>query len=359
MTRFTIAGLALAILALAACGGGGSSGAGGYVPPPVSPPTTAPLAATLAYSWSGALAPNGATQTFSVGRYTLSASPTPTPIPVQSSVCDPRSADCRPPGQQQYRGTDINPTINVVDLASPEPNPMPSATLSMPGALTVQAEPSSAPYTYTYMQNTSLAHTCGNATATVKSQNLSIPVCVFPSFTIGCAPAVWDQPGSGYSTAVTGGWSFDQNAPETTIAASDVYMSGPNCTGDFYALDAGPAETIVYFPYGATALQENVNTIATILPSQWTNTFTHVTFLYDENDGFGPPYNATNNYGCGGSLGCIVLFKTAAGNIVAMQMTRFSNGWTPTTGNPCGPATPCGDYFTAAYSVAKGGTFDY
>ena len=272
---------------------------------------------------------------------------------MQSSVCDPRSADCRPPSQQQYRGTDINPTINVVDLASPEPNPMPSATLAMPGSLTVQPEPSTAPYTYSYMQNTALAHTCGNATATVGAQNLPIPVCVFPSFTIGCAPAVWDQPGGGYSTAVTGGWSFDQNAPENTIAASDVYMTGQTCTGDFYALNAGPREYRVYFPYGATALEENVNTIATISPTQWANTFTNVTFNGSENQGM------SDNYGCGASLDCIVLFKTAAGNVVAMQLTREMNGYYVGDPNPCGPATPCGDYFTAAYSVAQNGTFDY
>ncbi|MHB1798051.1 MAG: hypothetical protein ACYCUI_07065 [Vulcanimicrobiaceae bacterium] len=349
MKRLLHAGLALAILALAACGSGGSSGGGGYVPPPVSPPTTAPLAATLAYSWSGALAPGGATQTFSVGRYTLSASPTPTPIPVLSSVCDPRSNDCRPPGQQQSPASNIDPTINVVDLASPEPNPMPSAALVMPGSLTVQPEPSSAPYTYTYMQNVALTHTCGNATATVGSHNLSIPVCVFPSVTIGCAPTVWEQPGGGYSTSVTGGWSFDQNAPETTIASSDMYMTGPTCTGDFNATYGGPLEYRVYFPYGATAVARTANTIATISPSQWTNTFTMVRFYNGQ--------GMSENDGCGADLDCIVLFKTAAGSVVALQMTYAEDNYYVSNPNPCGQGSPCGDYFTAAYSVGQSGTF--
>ncbi len=351
MKRLTLASLALAVLALAACGGGGSSGGGnGYVPPPVPQPTVAPQAATLAYSWVGALAPGGATQTFSIDRRSQSASPTPTPIPVLSSVCDPRSNDCRPPGQQQWPSDNIDPLINVIDEASPEPSPMPSASLVMPGNLTVQPKPSSAPYTYTYMQNVALTHTCGNASATVGTQNLSIPVCVFPSVTIGCAPSVWDQPGGGYNTSVTGGWSFDANAPETTIAASDMYMTGPTCTGDFNITYAGPLEYRVYFPYGATAVPWGVNTIATISPSQWTNTFTFAYFYNGQ--------GMSNNYGCGADLDCIVLFKTAAGNVVAMQMTMAGDNYQIGDPNPCGgQAQPCGDYFTAAYSIAQNGTF--
>lgn len=329
--------------ALAACGGGSSGG--GPVPVPVASatatptpkPTTAPQA--VHYAWQGSLAPGGGTQTFSIAR--IDASGTATPIPVQATLCDPKTADCRAAGSQQYFGGDTNPTVDISDSATPAPTAAP--TLSPPPGLSVALQHSQSP-TFSYRFNTPTTAGCGDINVAFSNASGKVRECSYSVVTIGCATALANQPGGGYDTTVYSGFAFDTNSYVTDPTKADVYMTGQTCPGAFYAANGGPLEYKVYFPYGATALSTIGNSLATISPASWTNTFTSVTFNGGENQ--------NGNSGCGAALNCIVLFKTAAGNIGELQVTRENDG---------GPGSDLisgnGDWFTAGYALSSAGSF--
>jgi hypothetical protein len=151
-----------------------------------------------------------------------------------------------------------------------------------------------------------------------------------------------DDPSGGYSTAVSGGFNFDTKTYTSTIAGSDIYITGQTCPGVFAAANTGPDDYQVYFPYGATAIDAGSNSLATVSPSQWKNDFTQLTLNQ----------NAGHNTPCGSSLTCIVLFKTSSGVIEEMFATyRNDSGVDPTLPNRSG------DWFTAAYARDSGGVF--
>lgn len=327
---------------LAACGGASS---GGITPQPVAT-ATPPVQATqtpgarVEYSWQGALAPGGGT-TIQGFRRTLSASPTP--IPVQATLCDPRVRDCRPPNVQQYHATDINPYITVTDTETPPPSAAP--TMSPPPGLSVALEKSSSP-NFTYQMQTPAQAGCANIGVTFPGASGTVPVCTFHTFLIGCIAALTYQPGGGYDTSVAGGYSFDAQTYTTDIASSDVYMKGPNtCPSAFAASNVGPSDYEVYFPYGATAIALGGDSIATVSPTQWANSFTQLSF-----------YGNTQST-CGGTLSCLILLKTRAGNIVAMEVTAYNAVYDGIPADANYNTNAEGNWFNAAYSIASGGSF--
>lgn len=340
MNKILLGAALVAAISLVACGGGGSSGSsgGGTIPnpgPSATPtvsPTNTPAVEQVKYAWAGTLAPNGSTGTFA---RSLTASPTP--IPVQATLCDPRSADCRPPGQQQYTGTDINPTVDLTDNVSPAPSAAP--TLSPPPGWGMALQHSSSPK-FTYMANTPTQAGCGNMQVVFPNATGTVRECAYSVFTIGCVPSLSNQPGGGYSTSVSAGFAFDTQSYVTDPTKADVYMTGGTCPGLFYAANAGPDDYEIHFPYGAIGLDRGSNTLATVSPTQWANSMTQIE--YNQNVVLPAP--------CGSQLGCLVLVKTASGNIAEMEISR---------GAADGPLDPVygGDWFTAAFANASAGSF--
>lgn len=336
-------GAVMAALGLAACGGGSSNG---ITPQPVATatPTVSPTqtaSARVEYSWQGALAPNGGTTIQSLRR-TLSTSSTP--IPVQASLCDPRTNDCRPPGQQTRFSTDTNPYINLTDSASPAPSAAP--TVSPPPGQAVALEKSNAPI-FTYQVQTPSKAGCGDMGVTFPNATGTVRLCTYPVFTIGCIASLSTTPGGGYSTAVQGGYSFDTQSYTTDVVSSDVYVTGENCPGAFSEQETAAKVYVVHFPYGATALPGGQYSLATIDPTLWANTFTTLALNQDDR----------NNATCGGNLACIILVKTKAGNIVEFQATELNAAYDGIPADANNDPNYEGNWFTAAYSIASGGSF--
>ncbi|MHB1770094.1 MAG: hypothetical protein ACYCPH_03430 [Minisyncoccota bacterium] len=279
---FTIAGLALAILALAACGGGGSSsgGGGGYVPPNPPPPATT-YSASLRF-----VGPLDGVQIQSDLRQAQSVSPmsaaTPLPIMIMSPIENGYI------GGSIYVGTNQQGVVQAI--VSPSPASTPTVTFSQTDAsATIAPTPTPQPGITppplpagVVAENGVASNGVDNVQASgVASAVIGSPVnqspttaifqymalgvdCIAPTGPIGVLPSGAGEPGWYYTGT---GW-----AQTTDPTKADIYVTGSKCDGSF----AVPGDNgTLNFPGGGTFISTDTP-FSALTASQWANTETSV-----------------------------------------------------------------------------------
>lgn len=264
--------LACFTLALAACGGNSTGGN------PIAPPTPTPVAYQAQLVFKGPLA--GAASgisTLSIGRSVQSmnqrgilAAPgaTPAPIMVVTALAANGTLDGSP--SNIYGGT-------VQAVVSPAPSSSPSAAFSNTNNAAVLGSISPAPTLPANVvaeQNVTSGNvvdtqSAGTVTATISSpvnQSVQTPVYAYAPISVTC-----ENPEPAGSAP---GWAYVNSAwvTESTPAASDIYLTGPDCPGSFYAATADAA---LNFPGGGLLFSTDTP-FSSLTASQWVATQTSV-----------------------------------------------------------------------------------
>ncbi|MHB8406250.1 MAG: hypothetical protein ACYDCJ_12585, partial [Gammaproteobacteria bacterium] len=276
MKRLTLAGLALAILALAACGsGGGSSGGGGYVPPPPPPATT--YSASLRF-----VGPLDGVQIQSDLRQAQSVSPmsaaTPLPIMIMSPIENGYI------GGSIYVGTNQQGVVQAI--VSPSPASTPTVTFSQTDAsATIAPTPTPQPGITppplpagVVAENGVASNGVDNVQASgVASAVIGSPVNKSPTTAIYQYMAVGVDCVSNRSSnpASSGpGWYYTGAgwAQTTDPTKADIYVTGSKCDGSY----AVPNDNgTLNFPGGGTLISTDTP-FSALSASQWANTETSV-----------------------------------------------------------------------------------
>jgi len=236
----------LLILGVVACGGGGSSSPSGIVP------TTVPSAPvyTLSLSISGGLEPRSASARWRKPQ-TVSGL-----LPVL--LVEPDAATTTV-GLNFSFGADSALATAVVSPLPPAAPSFASTTAQVTLSTPSPNAATPAPGTYQQVISPNVADTTpvnGSFNVTLPSAApVSTSVFIYKRVTLGCATNP-SQYGIGASEYV-GGIKFinGEATPETSPAASDLYISGPNCFGNFASAET---ENTLHYPGGGVYLPDSL-----------------------------------------------------------------------------------------------------
>jgi hypothetical protein len=159
----------------------------------------------------------------------------------------------------------------------------------------------------------------GTISASIPSIGLTATanVYVFPRFLISCG-AFPPFLGPIDTTQFNSAFAFESGAamPQTTIAASDLYVTGPNCSGVFQ--DPAALLYTVHFPFGATLLATpngsgfSGTPITQVTAAMYDGS---ITSIHADQNGFPPKLGGAFN----GSPPALIL-KTSLGQLVKIDI---------------------------------------
>jgi hypothetical protein len=183
------------------------------------------------------------------------------------------------------------------------------------------------------------------ATAVGPPVNVGISANVFTYRVadIGCA-----DPGALGGASFTADSSGGNYEAQTAPSASDLYVTGPACSGSF----ADPSGYTVHVPYGGMLTNLDGipgvtnNGFFTVSPAAWRSQFTQMTQAQFE-AALVPCSTAANPRLCFTPENDVFLFKTSAGEVVKMYIALNHH------------ATTSGQNITGAFEVSSGGSFPF
>jgi hypothetical protein len=265
------------VVGLAACGGG--SGGGGTTLPhitpsgaPSSPPTatptpsTAPAGYKITLTYTGGLQP----RTAASSRRRTPKDSGSSPAPILLVEPDSEVLFGTPTLLTGENGSNVGVAVSV----SPMPSSAPQFSASDPDVALATPAPNSA---YQQVVNSDVANTApvaGTFTVTVSPTSVTASVFTYERINLGCANVSPSQIGAtGFEYA--GGVKFVNGAPvaQTDPSASDVYISGPTCYGNFQSMEA---ENTLHFPGGGASIDPTIS-FNTLTASSWSNAATSFT----------------------------------------------------------------------------------
>jgi hypothetical protein len=285
--KFIALAALFAAAGLAACGGGGGSS------PAPTPPiaTVAPAAYTVSIHEVGGLAP------MSMGRATKSTTAVVQPILVTEPDANPLQT-----------WPDTGGVAEAIVAPAPSPAPatwsdttpqttLPTSSTPVPNAAGTYDNP---------VQATGRGAAGGTLTFNLPSISVSQTTSLvkYSRVTLGCSAT--NSPNIPGGTPFPGGVAIVNGVitPETTRAASDIYVSGAQCYGDFVTTETTPT---LHYPGGGAFIAAST-TFSSITATSWVNTQTS---------------NTTASMIDNGAANYVLIFKTSTQATPVVVKTFF------------------------------------